>query len=464
MFHKRKPMGLRFRILVVSSLLLGACQVSLEPSIEEMERWRLPQDFPKNMQGLRELTLPSGVDRVDWLPRDLEFLDAGGTQLTSTRDLPPSLRTLSLRQAPIVTLVHLPPRLESLDISWTNISRVSGLPPTLQALVLGGDQITSVSGLPSGLRDLVLLDTQVSDLNGLPAGLRSLSIKASNAESLALLPRTVRMLSLQGTLISNLQGAPAELSLLETLDNRKLRIVSYPKYLVHYSSSGRLRKELSALAYLERLEIASLSKETISFLPSSLVSLKVVFLQPDVDLSQLPRRVTAITLPGCAEGNVRKIPEGVKELTLNMCDLRQLPDLPPSLESLDISGTEIRDLSKLPAGLKRLRLGYWKMESIPDLPRSLEVLSVAGAPVLKSLGSLPETLFELDVSDTSLSVLPALPPSLKRLDISGAKRLRLSSLKNMPARLESLTLSPGQIMTWAEKPSSLRAIHFRETL
>lgn len=460
---RHRYQGHLWRSAVLLSILwaaLAACSDGV--SREDLTEWGIPQDFPGDAQGLRDLKLPSKVDRFNWLPRNLETLDASYTSALDTSGLPPSLKSLDLSFSKVANLKDLPAELEMLDIRATEVQSLGKLPSSLRTLGLGGG-ISSLEGLPSGLETLILYDAAVHSLEGLPAGLRSLTVYKGSIESLEGLPGGLQALSLQVTSVHSLRGVPEALSSLELRDN-VLRVESYPPFLINLASNGRLAQGIESLAHLERLEVGNLSEATLSSLPPALSSLKATSISPGGDLSVLPREITVLELPDCRKEIAgARLPLGIKHLTLTLCeDLERLPILPEGLESLDLSGTKIRDLSGLrkELKLKSLTLGWWEMESLPDLPDSLETLSLAESISLKSLRALPPGLKELNLSRTGLADLPDLPRSLRTLDISGMK-LRQRSLDRLPD-LEELTVSPGQLISMKGLPSTLQRLRFRE--
>ncbi|MGD9679585.1 MAG: hypothetical protein AB7W16_00260 [Candidatus Obscuribacterales bacterium] len=96
---------------------------------------------------------------------------------------------------------------------------------------------------------------------------------------------------------------------------------------------------------------------------------------------------------------------------------RPVPRLPETLEELDVSNTDIEFLPRLPAGLKRLRADNCpRLCRLEALPDGIEHVTFWTCPELSALPPLPEGLKELWVVGTAVASLPRLPRSLEVLD------------------------------------------------
>lgn len=136
------------------------------------------------------------------------------------------------------------------------------------------------------------------------------------------------------------------------------------------------------------------------------------------------------------------IPENVKKLDCEICNLLSLPnDLPDSIEVLMCDENNLTKLpDKLPNSLKVLNCSRNKLVSITEnLPDSLKELSCINNK-LTSLPKLPDNLEILNCSRNSLSRLPELPKNLKQLSCYWNN---LTSLPLLPKSLRHLTLTVG---------------------
>jgi hypothetical protein len=99
-------------------------------------------------------------------------------------------------------------------------------------------------------------------------------------------------------------------------------------------------------------------------------------------------------------------------------DYETLPSLPPTLREIQIVNTSIRELPSLPPSLTKLVLEHTDIRELPSLPASLTHLRCLQNRHLTKLPVLPSGLQELIVIESPLEELPIVPESVVKLDIA----------------------------------------------
>ena len=245
------------RLQAISLLALAlAVLVSCEPTGRDLQRWRLPSDLPRWAGRLTALRLPSGVDRLDWLPPNLERLEASGAAITSLPPLPSGLRSLDLSYSSLRDPFGLPSTLKWLDLRFTKVKDFQGIPNGIESLAVGGKAIVSFAGIPSTLRELTLEKTpHLRDLAHLPPGLESLTLIGTEFDDLEDLPPQLRALTLRETKIKSLTGIPGSLQSLEIVNNPQLQGEPQLSPLLSRLILELTGTDVSGLRYLTVLDV-----------------------------------------------------------------------------------------------------------------------------------------------------------------------------------------------------------------
>lgn len=461
-----------FTPLLCAALVLYSCARD-----SEFKQWGLPQDLPDYLGQLRILKVPSLVTHLNWVPPNLEELDASATAITDIPILSIGLERLDVHAAKNLRhLASLPPSLRDLDIRFTQVEEPWRFPQDLESLALGGEYVRTLEGLKSSSILELHLD-RVPNLQssvGMPASLRFLSISGATFSELIDLPLGVTELRLEGTQIRSLDNLPDSLQSLVLIGNPVME-VELPPFLLDLTVD-RLQKRPSveALHFLNRLEgsyvgssdrLPPLLRElrTPAYsLKRAPTTLRRLYLTNEMNdgswLSSLPSSLQELRWPGGYELN--DLPAGLKHLDIHATRLKDLSELPSQvwLESLDISWTAI-PIRALPPSLYDLRYRFCPFSSISDLPRRLRTLDIAGSRRVRWLGALPPQLQRLNISETSISELPELPASLADLDISSTSIRSLTPLKELK-KLRRLTVHSGQLESLVGLPESVDALLF----
>ena len=478
---KRATSAFASRLAFVLLVAALACRCLTWPKTSE---WGLPSDLLAH--DLTELTLPSTVDRVDWLPRNLKVLDVSHSAVTDLSHLPAGLRKLNASYTPVSDLSNLPAGLEDLDVRTTDLDNLDHLPTSLIRLSVGSTRITNINTLPPHLEELYIHGAILADLPALPATLTVLRLEGPTIESLEGLPPSLRSLTLSGTRVTSLKGLPLALERLELESNAKLPAIdSLPTYLRRLIiDQPTIPPRLNDLPLLTALDAKSATPKKGSPLPPSLTLLRVRALPitipkfpPDLrtlgligpvrrsleDL-HLPSTITSLELDYCLNNSLDfSTYPSLQQLSLRFCRLARLAHLPAGLLSLDLSGTPLRDLPPLPATLRVLRLRSTHLTALPALPGELRVLDLDGSNEITALPALDknQSLQSLFIGNTSIATLPRLPPHLKVLDITSTRIKDFKSIVGgLPEGLEELRLAPGQISALGHLPSRLRNFKF----
>ncbi len=447
--------------------------------------WGLPSDLLAH--DVRELALPTNVDRVDCLPRNLEILDVSHSAVTDLSHLPSGLRELNASYTPVRDLATLPSGLQDLDVQTTDLKALDHLPAGLVRLSLGSTRITSIKALPPRLEELFIHGAILADLPPLPATLRVLRLEGPTIDSLEGLPQSLRSLTLSGTRITSLKGLPPALERLEIQHNVKLpappEIDFLPTYLrTLIFDQPTIPPKLKDLPLLTVLDAKLATPIDGSPLPLSLTTLRVRDLP--ITLKQFPPDLRTLGLIGPKLRSLKDLhlPSTIRSLELDSClndtldfsaypllqqitlpfsRVEHLANLPGGLLALDLSGTPLRELPPLPATLRVLRLRSTQLTTLPALPDELRVLDLDGSDEITALPALSEKLQLLLIGGTSIAGLPKLPIHLRVLDIASTKIKDFTSIVGgLPQGLEELRLAPGQISALGKLPPRLRSLKF----
>lgn len=118
-------------------------------------------------------------------------------------------------------------------------------------------------------------------------------------------------------------------------------------------------------------------------------------------------------------------------------NVRKIPALPNTLKYLNISNTQIVCIPTLGCNIERIIATNTPIRKLPYLYDGIEVLGLSGTKISKIPGVvLPDTLFELNVSNTNITTLPRGGRGLMYLYIHNTK---ISELPVIPYGLEILT-------------------------
>ena len=150
----------------------------------------------------------------------------------------------------------------------------------------------------------------------------------------------------------------------------------------------------------------------------------------DLDLNNL----NLTSLPDC----LHRL-NSLKNLSIQLTKLEQLPVLPPGLEVLDMSGIKIHEIPQnfLPKGLVSLSASCCGLKRLPRLPVGLKELRVDHNK-LNILPKLPKTLEKLCVVEAGLILMPELHQGIK--EIAGDKNSQLIYCPKIPESLTKLLL------------------------
>lgn len=429
------------------------------PSEQELARWQLPKDLPQRASQLEVLALPAAVERLDWLPKNLESLILRGPGAPSLKGLPESLQLLDLWQTDVAVLPALPTHLKALDVRSTNLETLGPLPATLVQLSLRGRQVKGLEAqrcypfLQGLLLDSPEFESEdrETDLSYLPASLLQLVLRGPVFRGLEGLPESVRRLELDGTLVGSIGAGYESVRSLRLLDNLYLKPFELPPLLeeLDFSPSVDAKPfEVSGAVlesqYLDRLIVRRGGVGDFQQLPKTITHLHLPLNSRD----ELIGAWAQLHAPGEALASVSSL-----RMEIPVGRLAEVPQLP--ITELDLlpgpagaaSGPTIR-FADSPDGtganplvlpsVRRLRLsalkGFEEIDGLAEAFPNLEALFVEGTG-LKSLGELPPGLKLLDMRGTGLS---AAPPN--------------------PGGLQVLILSPGSLDELGANYGSLRAL------
>jgi len=480
--------ALMVAIVAAARLWLGGLN-PLEPN------GPVPPDLFERQEQLRELRLPSSIQRVDWLASNsnLKKLSLAQTEVSSLRGLPRSLVELDASNTRVANLEGIPASVRVLDLSWTQVADLKGAPKHLETLYLAGRRLRSVRDIPPAVSTLSLRESRIGDLRDLPPQLRNLTLTGPAVESVVGLPTSLQVLRIEGTLIRNLDGLPSGLESLVVLQNRQLTgpVSSLPLSLANlemdvFSALPLLQGIFNLRSLSLRMpdpQLGTPKSPLPRFLSSLLLELSSeAESDPATPKIVLPSSLRSLTLLYVPQGRIPDLPEGLESLDLSWYEGRELTALPSSLRllslrwsnvesldglgesiiSLDLSASAIRSIQRLPSRLRELHFQWSPLIETGTFPSSLAVLDLAGSKNLSKIGSFPPALTGLNVSQTKVGDLKSLPPSIQWLDISNTN---IDSWDDLPEpkllpNLESLTLSVGQLKSLEKLPSSVRSLFF----
>jgi len=427
----------------------------------------------------------------------LEKLNAAGTQITSLKGLPDSLLDLDISNNRQIESLHfLPEGLKSLDMRNTAIRSLNDLPTRLEVLKVSGPDIRDLKPLQALLRELYLENVKGQDFSDLPRTLEELQLTGASFDNLNGLPPFLRRLTLHSTKVRSLKGLLVplqELTQLKLIENpMRFEASDLPERLTELKidqKQGLGPADLSSLRYLHWLSdyretpptklaptlcSVTLNATNVSQrlkLPELPPSLRALGLfGASISIKTIPYGLENLSLTSYSGHTIGKLPSTLKRLSLIATTLpnSKLPDLPDSLEELVVIQTNLADLNGAPKGLKKLVFCETQVNRLNDLkdrfPR-LQQLDLCNSGALREIGPLPKALKTLNISRTHISKLPDLEPDaiLEELNISNTQ-IRLSSLKNLPRQLQSLTVSEGQIASWEGFPPHLQVLRFEGTV
>lgn len=306
--------------------------------------------------------------------------------------------------------------------------------------------VDDISWLPPSVEELDIEELDLSELRGLPRGTSRIHAAATSIVSVASL-EGVAELDLSRSALPSIEALPPS----STLTSLKL-------------SDLDVRGLAKRFPELRRLSIELQVREML-------------------DLSELPRGLTFLSLTGSLKGGVRSlegVPDGLQELHLSVSST-QLVDLPSSLRRLSILGPVVFDPEELPSGVTDLQLVEYRprrpladlfpyltsleirhvpVYSADELPRFLSRLTLERTALTSPFVSLPSGLTFLSITEPEFAdftaiqalqhlehlvlsrwngaVLPALPSSIRRLDLPWAK---VKSIAEIPRSVAELDLS-----------------------
>lgn len=444
-------------------------------------------------KNLRELTLPPRIKRLDWLKgARLETLNASSTKISSLEGLPDSLRELDVSDTPLGSLQFVPRHLRSLDIRGTKVRDLRDLPPRLEVLKISGPAIRGLKSLGPHLRELYLEDFEDEIISDLPRSLKELHLAGRSFGKLKGLPPDLKVLTLRGTRISSLKGLPPalqELDLTEILTDNPIRfeIDDLPERLAKLTIENGLGPfDLGDRKYLVWLsDLRDLPENEKRILPAFLSSVTLKASSSSRQL-KLPSSVRALALEGASFNPLDNLPSGLEDLSLKYYTGPDLGPLPSTLKRVSIKHSSLAQLPVLPASLVELQLVYTNTVGLEGTPRGLEALvfcqrqlrridgingrfanlqqlDLSESESLEQVGSLPNSLKKLNLSQTIVHQLPPNLADLEELNISKTL-IRLPSLKALPRKLKVLTLSDGQVASWEGFPHDLQVLRFEGTV
>lgn len=345
-------------------------------------------------QSLRSLSaIAKGINQISKVRSSaLSCLDLGSPFLRSLRNqLPPTLRSLTLRGTGVTTLDGLPDALKSLEVFNNPDLKISGgLPSNLTALkMLSIDNtlLPSPDLLPSTLEDLHLGRTRLEkpkDAQAHPLErLRALSLDSVQVPDWTVVPQSLQYLSLIGApLPPALPGGLKAFSYDASPPVRAVTLPPLPRSLETLRLSNVMVKDLRELPrWLSGLAITHSTLASIEGCPADLKRLDLRANRYIVKIERLPERLEQLNLLACtALREIAALPGSLRFLNIAGTSIAALPKLPPALEELDISGTAISSLRGLPQGLKILTLSPGRIRSLDGLPSTVRVLRFVDVP------------------------------------------------------------------------------------
>ena len=451
----------------------------------ELPTWGLPADLGE--QRIESLRLPAEVAHVACLPSGLRRLSLSNSAVTSIDGLPDSIEVLDAEALKDVDWRSLPPRLTALNALWstpaprqlpgslrelsvTNVTSdaIAHLPAELEYLRIASQNIEaelSPADLPRTLRRLLVEGVRFLSLVGMPPDLQEFSYRTSVVTNVSDLPEKLSTLELIGPFSAIDPSFPAYLTILrlDRLDGGPW--VAWPKYLreleVRGAVAGTPVLDVGALPrQLRKLKLtdvrlvgldAGLPEELETFFVAGEGALPADF--------PLPEGLEELHLQNWGEESLPRLPDGLELLDLSWATPEELPErFPAGMKELIVAGPEVSAmLSALPASLETLR---WDSEvGLPPLPsglRTLEVCCTSGV----WLDHLPENLQHLDLSGLELAALPSLPSTLLTLDIRHTGIPSIERLEEMSPELRCLAVSPGSLGSLEGLPSSVAELIF----
>lgn len=465
----------------------------------------LPRDLADRAGELRELRLPAGVNRLDWLGAELQHLEIGGLGPDARISMPQHLRSLgSLGEVAAVHLDRLPAGMVALRVpnsrlrSWpalphgivevqvAGIEGLGELPGSVRRLIAHGVRIDDLWRLPP-VDTLVLSGREVRSIEGMPPSVRSLTLRHTALRSLEQLPDTLERL----TLVRNADLDPLDPTRLPsglvslTLEDQTVVAAEGLEREGDEASCGAWPCHLRALhlrrvqpeqrgqaipappAGLSELEADAWILPDLAALPPHLETLHLHSWE-GVGLGALPESVRSLTLEGKAGALLETLSAPVEILSvigLTGPTLADLSAVPASVIELDLSGSEVGRLEPLPERLKALTFRQYPLAKLPQhlgvdgvgLPATLERLDLSSSKQLTSLEGLAglPLLKELRIRGTQVGSTAGLPPSLEVLDLTATPISRLTAL---PPGLEELHFGQFQLEGLDGLPESVRRL------
>jgi Leucine-rich repeat (LRR) protein len=222
--------------------------------------------------------------------------------------------------------------------------------------------------------------------------------------------------------------------------------------------------------YLNKNEISAI--HTV-LLPPNIQHLSLVknYLRADGLPTHWPRTLKTINLDHNSIYDtdiVEEWPPGLEDLSFDDNPLRTCPkDLPNTIKLLSMNGCELKTISDLPNSIKKLDCAYNKIKTITNLPEHLEHLALShnllsSQSLIKCI--LPQHLKVLYLDYNNLTFLPKkLPDSLEFISAQGNKLIHLPD--EWPRNLQMLILSNNRIREFSPKwkhGQKLVQLHIRD--
>jgi uncharacterized repeat protein (TIGR01451 family) len=309
----------------------------------------------------RNISNVSGIEFFD----NLNSFNCSYNQITLINNIPFSVDSLLCYANSIISIGNLPPNLLFFDCSNNNLSSLPNLPQSIYILACGGNQLSTISNLPSNLYILNCADNLISTLPSLPFFLYSIDCSNNILTSLPLLNWNLKSLNCSSNSISTISTLPTGLLYLDVSNNLNINIASLPLNLENFNCNN-------------------VNLISVPILPNNLKNLSC---------SDNP----SILLPTI-------LPDSLRSLFSQGCQLTNLPALPSKLEFIWVWGNLLNSLPFLPNSLKTIDCSMNQITSLPNLPSGLVSLFCQNN-LLTSI-SLPDSLSSLDCTYNNINCLP----------------------------------------------------------
>lgn len=100
-----------------------------------------------------------------------------------------------------------------------------------------------------------------------------------------------------------------------------------------------------------------------------------------------------------------KLPEKLKVLMCNRCNIREIPYLPENLEELSCNLNKLNKIPPLPKTMKILACNNCTLTELPELPKSMLALECSNNK-LKKLPEIPSTMISIYCDNNKIEKLP----------------------------------------------------------